>query len=194
MGKGARTRESMIATTASLLQKQGYHGTGLKQILAESGAPRGSLYFHFPGGKEELAQHALEWSGAEMHELLSEAIDGAPNLIGALQRTVQVLAERLEASDFVEGCPIATVALESAGSEALVDACAESFRTWQALIRERLLRDGIAEAAVDPMASFVLSTIEGALLLSRTYRDTRPLRDVGLVLSGLMAQLEAAGG
>ncbi|MBC7977214.1 MAG: TetR/AcrR family transcriptional regulator, partial [Myxococcales bacterium] len=111
--KGERTRKKLIDTTAALLRCQGYHATGLSQIVAASGAPRGSLYFHFPGGKDDLAIAALEASGDEWRARMVAVIAGATDLGAALDAIVTTLADDLEASGWDNGCPVAAVALES---------------------------------------------------------------------------------
>jgi TetR/AcrR family transcriptional repressor of lmrAB and yxaGH operons len=178
--KGEISRNKMIAATAELLQRQGYHGTGLKQILEHSDAPKGSLYFHFPGGKEELACAALVQSGETLRLRIAEAIDGAPDLGAAIVAVTELLADELEQSDFDKGCPVATVALEAAGASELVrQTCEDSYRGWQALIEQQLETSGLPAPLAAQAAMFALSAIEGALLLSRVYRDVSPLRAVG---------------
>ena len=110
----ATTRERMLETTGRLLQQQGYAATGLNQVVAESRAPKGSLYFHFPGGKEQLAAEALERSGSSWAGSLDDVLGSARTTAGAMKRWVRMLAAQLEASDYAAGCPVATVALEAA--------------------------------------------------------------------------------
>jgi TetR/AcrR family transcriptional regulator, lmrAB and yxaGH operons repressor len=187
LSKGERTRGKLVATTASLLQRQGYHGTGLNQIIADSGAPRGSLYFYFPGGKEELACAALADAGAEWQERLLSVIDAAPDLGAAVVAVCQALADALVASSYEHGCPLATVALEAAtSSESVRTTCAAHYAGWEERIAERLARAGIAEDQARPLATFALSAIEGALLLCKVSRNTGPLLTVGETLRSLL--------
>lgn len=191
MKKGELSRGKMITATAELLQKQGYHGTGLKQILERSKAPKGSLYFHFPGGKEQLACEALEKSGDELRDRIAEAIEGEPELGKAIVAVTNLLAADLEASDFENGCPVATVALEAAAtSENVRKTCEASYRGWQALVEARLEDAGVPAAMAEHAALFALSAIEGALLLARVYRDAGPLRSVGAQLQLLVETLK----
>ncbi len=171
------SRARFVETTAGLLRRQGYHATGLNQVIKESGAPKGSLYFHFPGGKEELAQAALQLSGAQMHAELEGLVTEARNPVEALRSVANTLADSLEASDFQDGCPVATVALEAAAqSEVLQTTCGASYRAWEQVIAASLRKHGVATREARGLASLILSAIEGALLLSRAYRDTKPLR------------------
>jgi TetR/AcrR family transcriptional repressor of lmrAB and yxaGH operons len=180
------SRARFVETTAQLLQRQGYHATGLKQIIAESGAPRGSLYFHFPGGKLELATEALRTSGETMRELLTLIVESAPTPADAIRAVMAALAAQLEASEFQQGCPMATVALEAAGLEPeLRQVCSGAYREWVKLIEARLLQDGVPAQRVESLANLVLSTVEGALLLARVHGDTGPVISAGEELARL---------
>jgi TetR/AcrR family transcriptional repressor of lmrAB and yxaGH operons len=173
----------MLQTAADLLHRQGYASTGLNQVLEESKAPKGSLYFHFPGGKEELFAEGLRVSAASLTEMLERVLAMAPSAEVALDQIVAYFAMQLESSSYTKGCPVATVALEQAAtSDPLQRECSAAYARWQALIAQRLERDGVAAERADALASFVLSTIEGALLLCRAHRSTEPLERAGAEL------------
>jgi TetR/AcrR family transcriptional repressor of lmrAB and yxaGH operons len=185
--KKSNSREKLIEATAALLQKQGYFGTGLNEIVKESGAPKGSLYFHFPGGKEELAAEALALNGAGMRARLQAATEGTRNLEEALAVAVDVLARELEESDFSAGCPIATVALEAAAtSDRIHEVVKEAYESWEAIIEGRMIAAGAPPKLARDTAIGVLAAIEGGLLLSRAHRDTAPLRAVQRMLSRML--------
>jgi TetR/AcrR family transcriptional repressor of lmrAB and yxaGH operons len=193
MRKGEQTRQRMIDATATLLQAQGYAGTGMAQIIEEAGAPRGSLYFHFPGGKEELAAAAVRKSGALWREAIMEAVDTAPNLAAGIRAACQVLADNLSDSEFEQGCPVATVALEaSPRSDLLHEACAECFGDWHQLIVGRLGALGLAAERAVPLATATVAMIEGAIVLCKARRSTEPLDHVGAVLGQMVAMFVAA--
>jgi TetR/AcrR family transcriptional repressor of lmrAB and yxaGH operons len=193
--KGERTRAKLTATAAALMQRQGYHATGLAQIVEESGAPRGSLYFHFPGGKEELAVAALRDVGAVWKQRIEAAIEGAPDLGAAIVAVCRMFADELAASDWQLGCPLATVALEaSADSEAVRAVCAAHFMGWEAAIAARLAASGVDPEAALRMGMFALASIEGALMLARVERSARPLQIVGEGLRNLVALVALPGG
>src|SRR6187431_1329538 len=127
MSKKTDTRERVLRTAAKLFRTQGYHATGLNQVLAEGEAPKGSLYFHFPGGKEQLAVESLQLSGSEFRAHLRQ--------IGSLDEALELLGQRLIESDFKDGCPIATVALDAAGeSELIREACDQAYVSWEQVI------------------------------------------------------------
>lgn len=187
MPRTSDARQRAVATTAKLLQEQGYAATGVAQILEVSGAPKGSFYFHFPEGKEQLAAEALKLAGAQiergLRQLASQVSSPSELITQFIDRQAKALAE----SGYRDGCPIATVALEMASESASIrDACREIFDGWIAAMADAF-RPHLGRNA-RRMAEQVLVTVEGALLLSRVRRDTGPLR---LAREFLVAQLTA---
>lgn len=169
----------MVAATAELLRNQGYDGTGMSKVLEESGAPRGSLYFHFPGGKNQLAREAVETEGATIARGIELLLSSSDDVAEAVGRVVEYLAGDLERSGYRRGCPVAAVTLDSAiSSEPVREACAEAFDRWQRLIEARLRRAGWSAATASEEAILVLSAIEGGLTLARAQRDPAPLHAV----------------
>jgi TetR/AcrR family transcriptional repressor of lmrAB and yxaGH operons len=161
------TRADLVQTMARLLRDQGYTATGRAQLLAESGVSNGSLYHHFPGGMEELAEAALEASGQAVASALSEALDRAPNAALGVNRFLD-LAKGPGAEEICPGCPVAPTALESPIiSPRLRAVAARCFDQWERLIAARLRADGWPEDSIAETASAALALIEGALLLAR---------------------------
>lgn len=184
--KGEAARARLVSKTGELLARQGFHATGLAQIVAESGSPRGSLYFYFPGGKEELACAALAEAGAAWRTQLEAVVDAAPDPATALTAVCGVLASSLEHSGWRDGCPLATVALEAASSSEPVRAIiASHYAGWEALIAERLVALGVSAREATALATFTLATIEGAMLLSKVKRDTAPLLQAAELLAAM---------
>ncbi len=185
--KGDRTRQALVETTARLLQEQGFAATGLNQIVRESGQPRGSLYFHFPGGKEELAAAAVTAGAAQVEAILQEGLAGAENPEAVLVKTASLFAEELRASQFSKGCPVSTVALEATKATPLLQrACADAYDAWLALITTTFIRLGLPSDRSPRLARLTLSSIEGALLLAKATQDITPLNDVAADLSPLL--------
>jgi TetR/AcrR family transcriptional regulator, lmrAB and yxaGH operons repressor len=184
--KGERTRRKLVDATAALLRRQGYHATGLSDIVAESGAPRGSLYFYFPGGKDELARAALLASSAEWRARIDAATSGARDLGEAIDATVALLGDELEASGWDNGCPVAAVALEST-SELVRRTIEEHFASWLDVIAGRMVALGVAPAPARQLATVAVSAFEGALLLARVTRSRAPLVAVGAALRAMIA-------
>jgi TetR/AcrR family transcriptional repressor of lmrAB and yxaGH operons len=173
------TRQRMLDTAADLFQTQGYHATGLTQLTTAGGAPKGSLYFHFPGGKEQLAAEAVRLSSERTGEFLSAIVRDAPDAPTAIDRAVDALASFLTESDFQRGCPLATVALDAAAaSEPIREACADGYSSWHGVLAGDLAGRGLRPERADELATVVLAAIEGGLLLARTRRDVAPLRAV----------------
>jgi len=166
------TRERMVDVTARLLARQGYHATGLAQVLAEAGAPRGSLYFHFPEGKEQMAAEAVRRLGGQLGAALQAKMDAKPDVRSGLQSVARMFARQLEASEF---------------TPALSAACADVFERWTAVLAERLRKERPRIAAPERLARTVLSLIEGALLLARVRRSVEPLRDAEVAIESLLA-------
>lgn len=168
-------RERLVEASADLIQKKGYHSTGLAEILTASGAPRGSLYHYFPGGKEDLVCEAIAFAAADVARTLAVAAQGARTPAAALHKIADHFAGVLSTSNFEKGCPVATITLELAGENTRIqEACAAAYAGWQAGIEAMLARAGIANAK--PLAETLLMTLEGALLLSRAQHNCAPLR------------------
>jgi TetR/AcrR family transcriptional regulator, lmrAB and yxaGH operons repressor len=177
MAKGTDSKARTLAAAATLFRQQGYHGTALHDILAAGGSPRGSLYFHFPRGKEEIGEAALKLSAEAVRQGIAKAAEASESAEIFLVRMVRGMAAELERSDYKEGCPIATTALETAAqSEVLGAATRTAFQKWELEIKRGLFRFGMPAGDADLVATLVLSQLEGALLLARTYRSPEPLR------------------
>jgi TetR/AcrR family transcriptional repressor of lmrAB and yxaGH operons len=158
---------------ARLLRDQGYAATGRAQLLEESRVSNGSLYHHFPGGMEELAEAALDASGQLITSALSEALDAAPNAGEGLVRFLEITQEA-GAGEPCVGCPIAPTALESPLiSPRLRAAAARCFERWEALFAARLRADGWPEDSIPTASSTALAVVEGALLLARVSDQPR---------------------
>jgi len=184
--RGAASRQAFIRATGRLLRRQGYAATGLNEIVAASGAPKGSLYFHFPGGKEELAAAAMAQAGVQLGRSIDAVLASSEDLAEGIGRLVDALADGLAASGYADGCPIATVTLEAANSsEAVRAAAAEAFEMWLAALGARMIAAGMDPAAAARRATLVLACIEGGLVLARARRELTPLRDVRAELVAL---------
>jgi AcrR family transcriptional regulator len=194
MGKAASgrtpevpSREAFVRATGTLLRRQGYEATGVNEIVARSGAPKGSLYFHFPGGKEELALAAMRREGGQLRGAIAAVMRSSEGPAEALARLVDALAHGLESSGFQEGCPIATVTLEAASrSEAIRSVAAEVFESWIEALKQSLASAGLDAKTARRRAVLALAAIEGALILARARGDSEPLAAVREELVQLM--------
>jgi AcrR family transcriptional regulator len=173
----------MTAAT-TLFRRQGYHATGLKQIVDASSAPLGSLYHFFPGGKQDLALQAIHRTAERYDELLTRVFGEAADIGAATLKWFDWAARALQESDYADGCPIGTVACEMAStSEPLREASAAVFDDWGRRVAAQLISDGVPTRTANSLAVFAVAGLEGAILLSRTQRSTKPLRDTGRVVA-----------
>ena len=187
MARDRDSRADLVQTMARLLRDQGYSATGRAQLLAESAVSNGSLYHHFPGGMEELAEAALQASGQAVADALEEALDGAPNAELGVIRFLEI-AEGPVAGGPCPGCPIAPTALESPIiSPRLRATAARCFEQWEGLIAARLRADGWPEDSAGETASATLSLIEGALLLARVSGQVGHLENAKRAAATLLA-------
>jgi len=164
------SREHILAAAARLFEEQGFHATGLNQIIRESNTPKGSLYYYFPQGKEQIGTETALWSAAQMAKRIGSGLSAAADPAEAVRSLANGIAEAVERSGFAAGGPLMMLAAESAvGDERLNLACREGYRQMQAVFEERL-------AGNSALAEFVLAALEGAILLSRVQHSGGPLR------------------
>ncbi len=167
-------RDRMITATAKLMQRQGYHGTGLNQILAEAQAPKGSMYFYFPGGKDELTAAAIASAADYVDAALAE--NEAASARQAVDSYIAAAAAHLERSGFTTGCPMSTVALEAAPTNAQIgEATAAAFAKVVARLQGWLERDGMAPDEAAERAALIYASLAGAFVFAKAERSRRPL-------------------
>lgn len=171
------SKQKTILAAARLLRRRGYQGTALSDILVAAGSPRGSLYFHFPKGKEEIAVAALALAAGVVREAIAGAARTSKSAEAFLIRIARGMAADLERSGFTEGCPIAPTALEMSGaSQALTAAARAAFQGWEQEIATGLRAFRFKPERAEMLATAALSQLEGALLLARAYQGVEPMR------------------
>lgn len=176
MAERGKHRKTLIWTAARLFRRHGYAGTGLNEILAESGAPRGSLYHYFPGGKEEIGAAAVEAAGRMVTDTLADLAETADSPADFVRRYMTMLAGWLEASSFRDGCPITTTLLETTPESDLIAAAGRTaFADWRTVIEGLLARHGWPPDRAEPAAAFVVAGLEGALVMARVEQSARPI-------------------
>jgi AcrR family transcriptional regulator len=174
------TKERILDSSGELFRRQGYMGTGVKEILAEAGAPFGSLYHHFPGGKAELGAETVRRSGFLYGLLLAEFAGPEVELAEGIRAFFAGAAETLVETDYADACPIATVALETSSTdEELRQACADVFSAWIEGGTERFAIEGIPRDRARVLVIQMLAALEGAFVLSRALRSTEPVELAG---------------
>jgi TetR/AcrR family transcriptional repressor of lmrAB and yxaGH operons len=175
-------RDRLIDSMAQSLRSAGYHNTGLNQIVADSGAPKGSMYHYFPGGKVELAVAAVDHAAAQVAGRIGEILQSGLAPHAALEAVIEFFAMEMEASAFTKGCPVATITLEEAATTPQIqEACARAYGGWEAGLAGYLDAQGVAEPAT--AAETFLMLLEGALLLTRAQLSAEPLRRLKTRLS-----------
>lgn len=188
------TRTRILETTGLLLRQRGYHGTSLNDILSASGAPRGSLYFHFPGGKDQLVIEVTRDSVAKVTERLGEALAAERDPAVAVHHIYQSVGRMLEDNQFSLGCPIAPVVLDSPTDvPELADLCRSAFEQWIGLLRDAFVRAGVPERRAHALALLVESSLEGLMVIARATRDRAPLQAVADEVAALIEAAVLAG-
>jgi TetR/AcrR family transcriptional regulator, lmrAB and yxaGH operons repressor len=182
-----RHRAALLAATGQLLRRQGYAGTSVNDFLNAADATNGSLYHHFPRGKEELARAAIDAAAEQVEGALLSAFNATDDPVLAAQRSIDGMIAAFEA-DPRDGCPVAPTAIDAAGiSEELYLAAAAAFARWSDVFEQALLRTRDADAAA-AQARVLLSAIEGALLLDRTSHGTSHLKALRDAVPTLLAR------
>ncbi|GAA3643409.1 TetR/AcrR family transcriptional regulator [Nonomuraea antimicrobica] len=181
------TRERIVRTTSRLMQRQGYEATGLKQISLEARATLGSVYHFFPGGKRELAIEAVRHGDREFADFLRTVFDQEDDPAAAMLACTRDLATGLRESGWLDGCPVTTTALESAGREPEIQQAAEAaYENWRALVRDKLTRSGFAPDVAHDLAHSVINLLEGAELSAQVSQSEAPLVIAGRHLARLV--------
>jgi AcrR family transcriptional regulator len=196
------SRARMIASAAALIGSRGLSGTSLSDVVADSGAPRGSIYHHFPGGKRQLAADAIDWTSGQILDHLRACPATTPE--GVLEWFTELWRQSALASGGSAGCPVAGVALDTGpaddpaaaagdrtagddGGDDLIDAARDAFAAWTAALAERLRATGVPAGRAGPVALATLAAMEGALIMCRAQRSAGPLEAIARELPRLLA-------
>ncbi|WP_242888282.1 TetR/AcrR family transcriptional regulator [Actinomadura litoris] len=174
-------RERMVFSAAQLIRRDGVTATGLRDVAVHAGAPRGSLQHYFPGGKEQLVNEAVEWAGRYASERVARFVAAMPRptpsrLFAAM---VGQWVEEFTSAGFERGCPVAAATVDCAASVASTRAAsAEAFAAWRRPIARELAAMGVPSRRAAGLATLMVGSLEGAILMARAERDVRPLRTV----------------
>ncbi len=169
------TRAGIVRSAATLVRERGVHGVGMREIVAHSGASRGSLGRYFPGGKTQLVTEALDLAVAELSQSTDEALDSAKTLPEAIAVIVAPWRDLLVEHDYAQGCPLAATVIDASGNDELRTHVSELLARWQASVTDVYLRFGAPRSTAGDQATVLLAAIEGALVLARARRTTQPL-------------------
>jgi TetR/AcrR family transcriptional repressor of lmrAB and yxaGH operons len=161
----------MIEQAVILLARRGPHGASFNEVLQATGAPRGSLYHHFPGGKDELVLAAMDAASRRAAELL-EPVRGRP-ADEAAEAFIALWRAVLTQSKFEAGCSVLAVTVASDSPE-LRERAGQIFRTWRELLASLLSEGGVAPERAEGLAAALISACEGAVALARAERSLEP--------------------
>lgn len=177
MSNKGNTKEKFIETASKLFEVKGYHATGLNEILAESGAPKGSLYYHFPKGKEQLALEAINSAGEKIKINLLRNLESFKDPVEAIVHNIESLATVIDNEQKTHDMTISLIAIETySTSEILRKACEEVFDMLEGIYAEKLIEAGIDKAKAYELSSVIGSMTEGGITLSLTRKNGGPLR------------------
>jgi len=179
------SRASMVRGAVSLIRTRGVNATSFSDVLAESGAPRGSIYHHFPDGKEQLAGEAIRWTSERV--LAHQRACRATTPAGVLDCFIDMWRQVVLASGGAAGCVVAGVAIDTvAGDRPMIDLVRATFRSWVDLLAEQLVAVGVPSRRASRVAVAVVAGMEGALILCRAEGNSGPLETVAAELKRLL--------
>jgi AcrR family transcriptional regulator len=175
MPKNTDSKERMVAAARRLFREHGYIGTALSDVITESAAPRGSIYFHFPGGKEELATEVTLLHASDRIAEINRAAAATTTAAELIEVFMGRERDDLVASGYRLGCAVAPVVLESTpASDQLSDVTRRAFHDVIATLTARLTERGLSREKAAQLATSVWTSVEGALILSRALRSPEP--------------------
>ena len=179
----------MLISAAEVMRERGAAGVTIDEVLARSGAPRGSVYYHFPGGRNQILTEALQFAGEAITGLIDEAAQkGGMHLV---RQFVEFWDQLLAESDFTAGCPVVAAAIGCAGDEPQLTTVAGSiFGLWRDALTRAFVSDGFDEADAASLAIMCIASLEGAVVLCRSTRSVDPLRDVASQVEFLIKSRE----
>ena len=176
MSKGQQTRERILARSAQLFNRQGYFGASLADIMRETGLEKGGIYNHFTS-KEQLALESFDYAYGLVQQRVAHALTGKFNAIERLLAIVSVFQSIIEDPPVAGGCPILNTAIEADdANETLRDRARSAMDNWRTTIH-RIVNKGIERQEIRPgvdadeVASILIATLEGAIMLSNLYKD-----------------------
>jgi TetR/AcrR family transcriptional repressor of lmrAB and yxaGH operons len=194
MPRPDRSRAALVDTAAILFRRQGYAATGVNQILEQADVKAGSLYHHFPRGKQQLAAAVVDGVGTGIEQRLRELLDSGRPVPNIVDGWIDLMASGLS-TDKRDGCPIEPIATESVNASAEVrEASARAFGGWCLALADRLRTDGWTAQEAEQTALAVIALIEGALILSRIAGEADALHAAKAAARTLLSSASGAHG
>jgi len=175
--KRGATKRRMLASAAEVLRERGAAGVTIDEVLSRSGAPRGSVYHHFPGGRNQILIEALGFAGDSLTAAIDEAASRGP--MPLLREFVEMWEGVLRESDFAAGCPVAAASISTCEQDLRLSSdAARIFDHWREALTRSFVADGFDDREAGALATTMLAATEGAVILCRSLRSAQPLRDV----------------
>lgn len=194
MAPPPKHRDRIVRSAAELFRRRGYAATGTNDIVALSGAPKGSLYHYFPDGKAQIAEEAVAYAGGRVTATLTALMAETGDPAAALRSYGRLLVGWLEKSGWRDGCPIATTLLEiAADADGVAAAGRTAFAEWAAIFGAALAARGVPAARAQRLGGFAVTALEGALVLSRVERGGAPILSAVDEVADLFAAAISAG-
>lgn len=183
--KGPAPREQLVAGAADVLRRRGLHATSIREVARHSGAPLGSTYHYFPGGKDQLTTEAVRFAGDLVTRVLRDRLDAGP--AEGVRSFLALWRDVVTGTGYRAGCPVLAVAVEEADGSGAADAAAEVFRAWESLLAASLEAHGVAPERARRLAALVVTATEGAVAVCRAERSARALDHVAAELDALLS-------
>ncbi|MEV5536627.1 TetR/AcrR family transcriptional regulator [Saccharopolyspora shandongensis] len=182
------SRERMLTSTEALLREHGATATTIDRVLAHSGAPRGSVYHHFPGGRTQLVDEAVTLAGESITGLIETAAQ-ADDPVVVVDAFFALWRDRIVASDFRAGCPIVAVAVETNDdAPQLARSAGAVFARWQEALAALFRRHGLPDERGKRLAAFVIAAAEGAMVMCKAERSAAPMEAAAVEIHELLAR------
>jgi TetR/AcrR family transcriptional repressor of lmrAB and yxaGH operons len=175
VGTATDTKARMVTSAALLLRERGVAGTSVARVLEHSSGPRGSVQFHFPGGRAQMLTEALVWVGGRVTDVLTRDRDRGATPAQMLTAICEHYKRQLIETDFRAGCPVGAVAQEAFDDPDLGPAVAKVVDDWSTVLASALVDAGRDEAEASDLALLCISSLEGAITLARVRRSVRPI-------------------
>jgi AcrR family transcriptional regulator len=174
----------MVRSAAALIGKRGVNATSFSDVVEDSGSPRGSIYHHFPAGKAQLTEDAVRWTSERLIAHMRAGTERTPRAV--MERFFGMWRGVVVASGGSAGCVVAGVAVDTEGDGALISLVRTTFRSWVAVLAERLESAGMKKARATTLATTALAAMEGALILCRAEGGPGPIDTVAAEILGLV--------
>ncbi|MFF4761501.1 TetR/AcrR family transcriptional regulator [Streptomyces sp. NPDC001292] len=182
-------RERMVFSAAQLIRRDGVGATGMREVAAHADAPRGSLQHYFPGGKQQLVNEAVAWAGRYAGRRVARFMAGMsePTPGGLFAAMVRQWTDEYETAGSLSGCPVVAATVDCASARASTrEAAAAAFAAWRAPVAEALTGMGVPAERAEPLATLMISSLEGAIIMARAEGGVRPLQTVARELGPLL--------